>query len=109
MTHLDIVFDRVVVYLVPIVECSDGGVNKLHTTVHKCVGPMEGGQLFVGKAYIQEYCQELACNLLQLNPYMKQSTLKATIACWGHQSKGNIAKHATSHGLWIKMEACAVK
>ncbi len=71
--------------------------------------PMEGGNLFAGRANLQECCEELGCSLINLIPYMKKSTLEAAIGCRNHESKGNMSKHSTNHGLLISMEAYAVK
>ena len=75
---------------------------KYCTPPEVCAQAMEGGQLFVGKADVQESCQELACSLIQLNPCMQKSMLEATIGCWDRQSKGNMSQRATNHGLWTK-------
>ena len=59
----------------------------MYTIVHKCVEAMEGGQLFVGRADLQEFCRELACSLIQLNLYRKKSkplvvgTVRAKATC----------------------------
>ena len=65
------------------------------TPAEVCAEAMEGGHLFVGKANLQECCEELACSLINLKQYMKKSTLEAAVGCWDHESKGNMSKHAT--------------
>ena len=116
MAHIHIGFDSVVVYLVLIVEGSDGEVKQVVALFKSCT-PLctsvwrhwrEANSSRAG-AELQESCQELACSLMQLNPYMKKRMVEAAIACWDRQSKGNMSKHASNHGLWIKTEAYAAK
>ena len=74
-----------------------------------CAEAMEGGQLFVDKSDLQSSGQEQACNLIQLNPYKKNNMFEATVGCWDRHTTSNKSKHASNHGLWIKMEAYALK
>ena len=81
---------------------------KSSTPPEECAEALEGGQLFVRRPDLQESWQEAACSLTQLNQYMKKSMIEAASGCWDCQTKGNMSKHASNHGLWVKKEAYAL-
>ena len=83
---------------------------KLHTPPDVLAGALQGSPLFSSRQALSEDCPELTKALLDLDPYMRKSTLESALSMWNEQHKEGLSKHSQqTKCMWVKMEAYALK
>ena len=58
---------------------------------------------------LEEDCSGSAASLVDLNPYMKKSSLESALQLMDQENKGMLSKGVLPAGLWAKREAYALK
>ena len=85
------------------------GLLKVHTPCNVLLEGLGGKELFAGRRNLEEDCSDLASHLVELNPYMKKSSLESALHVMDQENKGLLSKGVLPPGFWAKKEAYALK
>ena len=78
------------------------GLLKVHTPSEILLDGLHGKELFAGRGNLEEKCNDLATNLVELNPYMKKSALESALLMMDQENKGMLSKGVLPARFWAK-------
>ena len=68
------------------------GLLKVQTPGEFLRGGLHGNELFAGRGNLEGKCNDLATNLVELNPYVKKSALDSALLMMDQENKGMLSK-----------------